>query len=72
MCKDLIIDVFNQAGQRMKSYRVFRCWISEYQAASDPDGDTKAVRIDHIKIESEGWQRAELTKRGARHVRSAG
>jgi phage tail-like protein len=70
--KDLIIDVFNEAGQKMKSYRVFRCWISKYQAASDLDANTNAVRIDRIKIENEGWQRAELTKRGARHVRSAG
>jgi phage tail-like protein len=66
--KNLIIDGFNEAGQKTKSYRVFRCWVSEYQAASDFDASTDAVHIDHIKIENEGWQRAEL----APSVRSAG
>jgi phage tail-like protein len=55
--KDIIIDVFNEAGQKVKSYHVFRCWISEYQAASDFDANANAVLIEHIKIENEGWQR---------------
>src|SRR5262247_296239 len=25
--KDIIIDVFNEAGQKVISYRVFRCWV---------------------------------------------
>jgi phage tail-like protein len=55
--KDIIIDVFNEAGQKVKSYQVFRCWVSEYQAASDFDANANAVLIEHIKIENEGWQR---------------
>ena len=55
--KDIIIDVFNEAGQKVKSYHVFRCWVSEYQAASDFDANANAVLIVHIKIENEGWQR---------------
>ena len=55
--KDIIIDVFNEAGQKVKSYHVFRCWVSEYQAASDFDANANAVLIEHIKIENEGWQR---------------
>lgn len=30
--KDIIIDVFNEAGQKVLSYKVHRCWVSEYQA----------------------------------------
>ena len=55
--KDIIIDVFNEAGQKVKSYHVFRCWVSEYQTASDFDANANAVLIEHIKIENEGWQR---------------
>jgi phage tail-like protein len=55
--KDIIIDVFNEAGQKVISYRVFRCWVSEYQATSDFDANANAVLIQHIKLENEGWER---------------
>jgi phage tail-like protein len=55
--RDVIVDVFNEAGQKVKSYHIFRCWVSEYQAASDFDANANAVLIEHIKIENEGWQR---------------
>src|SRR5262245_3933892 len=28
--KDMIIDFYNEAGQLAISYKVFRCWVSEY------------------------------------------
>jgi phage tail-like protein len=55
--RDVIVDVFNEAGQKVKSYHIFRCWVSEYQAASDFDANANAVLLEHIKIENEGWQR---------------
>jgi phage tail-like protein len=55
--RDIIIDVFNEAGQKVKSYHVYRCWVSEYQAASDLDANANAVLFEHIKLENEGWQR---------------
>jgi phage tail-like protein len=55
--RDLIIDVFNEAGQKVLSYQVFRCWVSEYQAAGDFDANANAVLIEHIKIEHEGFRR---------------
>jgi phage tail-like protein len=55
--KDLIIDVYNEAGQKVHSYRLFRCWVSEYQALPDLDASANAVAIQHIKIENEGWER---------------
>src|SRR6188474_1683111 len=30
--KDIAIEVFNEAGQRVLAYWVYRCWVSEYQA----------------------------------------
>ena len=55
--KDIIIDLFNEAGQKVISYRVFRCWVSEYQAMADLDANANAVLIQHIKLENEGWER---------------
>jgi phage tail-like protein len=55
--KDIIIDVYNEAGQKVKSYKVFRCWVSEYQSIPDLDANANAVAIEHIKLENEGWER---------------
>ena len=55
--KDIIIDLFNEAGQKVISYRVFRCWVSEYQALPDLDANANAIAIQHIKLENEGWER---------------
>jgi phage tail-like protein len=55
--KDIIIDVFNEAGQKVLSYTVFRCWVSEYQALADLDANANAVLIQTIKLENEGWER---------------
>jgi phage tail-like protein len=55
--KDVIIDVFNEAGQKVISYHVFRCWVSEYQALPDLDANANAVAIQHLKLENEGWDR---------------
>jgi phage tail-like protein len=55
--KDIIIEMYNEAGQLAISYHVFRCWVSEYQAEPDLDSNANAVAIQHIKLENEGWQR---------------
>ena len=55
--KDIIIDVYNEAGQLATSYMVYRCWVSEFQAQADLDANANAVLIQHIKLENEGWER---------------
>jgi phage tail-like protein len=55
--KDIMIDVFNEAGQKVLTYHVFRCWVSEYQALPELDANANAVAIQHIKLENEGWIR---------------
>src|SRR5258708_1692152 len=55
--KDLIIEIYNEAGQLALAYKVYRCWVSEYQAAADLDGNANAILIQHIKLENEGWER---------------
>lgn len=55
--KDLLIEVYNEAGQLALSYKVFRCWVSEFQAMPDLDANANAVAIQSIKLENEGWER---------------
>jgi phage tail-like protein len=55
--KNLMIEVYNEAGQLAIRYRVFRCWVSEYQALPDLDANANAIAIQHIKLENEGWER---------------
>lgn len=55
--KDIIIDLFNEAGQKTISYKVYRCWVSEYQSLPDLDANANAVAIQMIKLENEGWER---------------
>jgi phage tail-like protein len=55
--KDVILDIFNRAGQKVLSYTIYRCWVSEYQALSELDADANVVVFEHIKLENEGWER---------------
>ena len=55
--KDVIIDLFNEAGQKVISYQIYRCWVSEYQSLPDLDANANAVAIQHLKLENEGWLR---------------
>jgi phage tail-like protein len=57
--KDVIVDLFNEAGQKVISYKLYRCWVSEYQAMPDLDANANAVAIQHIKLELEAWERDE-------------
>ncbi|MEA3276252.1 MAG: phage tail protein [Pseudomonadota bacterium] len=55
--KDIIIEVYNEAGQLAISYNVLRCWPSEYQALPELDAGANAVAIQTLKLENEGWER---------------
>jgi phage tail-like protein len=56
--KDIVINVLNLQGKVAMSYKVYRAWVSEYQAVPDLDaGATTVVGIQHVKLEHEGWER---------------
>lgn len=55
--KDVIIELMNEAGQVVIAYKVYRCWVSEFQALPDLDANANAVAIQSIKLENEGWER---------------
>ncbi len=55
--KDIIVELHNEAGQLVLAYRVYRCWVSDYQALPDLDASGSTVAIESIKLENEGWER---------------
>ena len=55
--KDILLEFYNEAGQLALAYKIFRCWVSEYQALPDLDANANAVAIQHIKLENEGIER---------------
>jgi phage tail-like protein len=55
--KNIIIELYNEAGQLAIAYKVFRAWVSEFQSLPDLDANANAVAIQHIKLENEGWER---------------
>ena len=55
--KDISIDVYNEAGQKVLAYNLFRCWVSDYQSLPDLDANANAIAIQSIKLENEGWER---------------
>ncbi|WP_433319574.1 phage tail protein [Micromonospora chersina] len=55
--KDIIIEMYNEAGQLVIAYKVYRCWVSEWVALPELDANANAVAIQSIKLENEGWER---------------
>jgi len=55
--KDIYLEVYNEAGQLAIAYKIYRCWVSEYQALPDLDANANAIAIEHIKLENEGFER---------------
>jgi phage tail-like protein len=60
--KNLVIEIYNEAGQIAIAYQVFRCWVSEYQALPELDAAGNAVMLQTVKIENEGWERDPSVK----------
>ena len=55
--KNITIELYNEAGQKVIAYNVYRCWVSEYTALPELDANANAVAIQSLKLENEGWER---------------
>jgi phage tail-like protein len=55
--KDVLLDVYNEAGQLVLTYKIFRCWVSEWRTLAELDADGNAIAIQSIRMENEGWER---------------
>jgi phage tail-like protein len=55
--KDIVIELYNEAGQLVHAYKVYRCWPSDYVALSDLDADIAKVAFERLTLQNEGWER---------------
>ncbi len=55
--KNILIDLFNEAGQKVMSFKVYHCWPSEYTALSDLEAQDSCVATESLTLEHEGWER---------------
>lgn len=55
--RDIIVNVLNLQGVVVRSYRVFRCWVSEYTAQGELDSNANAILMESIVVQNEGWER---------------
>ena len=53
----MIIEMYNEAGQLVLAYKVYRCWVSQFTALPDLDASGNDVAIESIQLENEGWER---------------
>ncbi|WP_298469143.1 phage tail protein [uncultured Erythrobacter sp.] len=56
--KDIVLEVYNEAGQLVMAYNIYRCWVSEYQAMPELDANSNAVAIQSLVLQNEGWERS--------------
>jgi phage tail-like protein len=57
--KEVVIELFDEAGQVLTSYKAWGCWVSQYQALSELDADRAGALIETLRLECEGWQRID-------------
>jgi len=56
--KDIVLNVLNLQGVVAIAYKLFRAWVSEFQALPEFDAGTmNAVGIQTITLQHEGWER---------------
>ncbi len=55
--KDITLELYNEAGQLVIAYNIYRCWVSEFAPMPELDANANAVAIQSIKLENEGWER---------------
>lgn len=54
--KDIILEVYNEAGHLTLTYKVHRCWVSEFQAMPALNTNANEVAIESIRLENDGWE----------------
>jgi phage tail-like protein len=55
--KDLLLELHNEAGQVALVYKIFRAWVSEFNALPELDASANAVAIQSIVLQHEGFER---------------
>jgi phage tail-like protein len=54
--RDIQINMLNLQGTVVKTFQVYRCWPSEFQAAPELSANDNAVAIESLTLQNEGWE----------------
>ncbi len=57
--KDLTIELYNEAGQKVMAYTLSKAWPSEFIALPELDALGYSTAIQSLTLPHEGWQRDE-------------
>lgn len=57
--RNISIELLNLQGKVVRSYSVFRCWVSEYTALPELDANANAIAFETIVLQNEGFERDE-------------
>jgi phage tail-like protein len=57
--KDMIIEVRNEAGQKVLAYKVYDAWVSQFTAFDGLDAADSGVLMQSIQLQHQGWIRDE-------------
>ena len=61
--KDIVIELYNEAGQLVMAYNVFRCWPTEYEAFDTLSSRGRGDIVEEtLVLETEGWVRDTAIK----------
>jgi phage tail-like protein len=55
--QDILIFVYNEAGQKVLQFKCFQCWVSDFRALGDLDANANGVAFESITLQNEGWLR---------------
>ncbi len=55
--KDIIVELYNEAGQLVMAFKVYRCWPSRYSALGPLDANSSAIATETLVLQNEGWER---------------
>jgi phage tail-like protein len=55
--KDIVLELFNEAGQLVLAYRIYRCWPSEIEVLPELDANGHGIAIQRLVLQNEGWER---------------
>lgn len=63
--KDIYLELYNEAGQKVLAYKIYRAWVAEYSALPELDASANAVAIQTIVLRHEGFELDEEVKEPA-------
>ena len=55
--RDFVLEVYNEAGDKVLGYTLSGCWASEFTAMPELDGLGNALVIESLVLQNNGWER---------------